>query len=312
MRKELRGVLNVKKPSGISSYDVIRTIKRVLKNKVSEKIKIGHAGTLDPLAKGVLLILFNEATKIGSLLSEQEKEYIAEIRLGIKTDTDDITGKIIERTNSLTKTITQQQIENVLKEFIGEINQIPPTFSALRQKGGRLYNWARAGKPIQPKARTVFIYELELLRFSLPFLIIRTVVAKGTYIRALARDIGDKLNIGATLNTLIRTRIGSFNIKDSLELADLTLAKIEKNLCSIADALPNFKKIYVPASAITKLLSGQAIKESEWIRIESGKGQAEAEKVIVLDEGQKVMAIANYTKTILKPSRLIYADLPKT
>jgi tRNA pseudouridine55 synthase len=152
----MRGVLNINKPSGISSYDVIRVIKNFIKQNSSkskrEKImKIGHAGTLDPLANGVLLILFNEATKIASYLTEQKKEYLAEIKLGIKTDTDDISGKIIQE--KAVPKFTPAQIEEVLQEFRGEITQIPPSYSALQQQGKRLYILARQGRPVEPKSR---------------------------------------------------------------------------------------------------------------------------------------------------------------
>lgn len=306
----LRGVLNVNKPSGISSYDVIRTIKRIFKNEQkSGFVKIGHSGTLDPIADGVLLVLFNEATKIAHFLTELKKEYIAEIKFGIKTNTDDITGKVIKEEDG--SKITKNDIEMTLPQFIGEIYQIPPIFSALHEQGRRLYNLARAGQRVQPKMRKVFIYELHLIEFKPPMLVIRAVVGKGAYIRALARDLGDKLGSGATLNRLTRTRVGHWTLEDAVNLNDLTWRKIKEHLCPLAKALPGMKTIYVKDAIISKLLNGQEIScEAEPIKNESLK--AKPTPIKILDEAEKVMLIGTYTFGRLKPIRLVYADLPKT
>lgn len=309
----MRGVLNINKPSGISSYDVIRRIKRIFKDitesgRTSPSIKLGHAGTLDPLASGVLLILFNEATKISRFLNEQKKEYIAAIKLGIKTDTDDITGKI-QKENELPE-LSINQIEEILSEFECEISQIPPVFSALRQQGQRLYNLARQGKIYRPLPRKVTVHEIELKNFISPILKIRTIVSKGTYIRSLARDIGDRLGCGATLIALTRTKIGSFNIDDSLKLEELTLDLIQKHLYPISLALDDFDTVYVKDEAIKKLLTGQVINESDLIK--SDLTQLSSPKVKICDSAQKILAIASRIDSVLKPIRLIYADIPKT
>lgn len=188
MTSIVRGVLNINKPSGISSFDVIRTIKRIFyesesPQKKNSPVKLGHAGTLDPMANGVLLILFNEATKIVPFLTEQKKEYIAEIRLGIRTDTDDITGKVLEEKNI--PALPLKQIKQALSKFQGEINQNPPIYSALHAQGKRHYELARAGKTVETKPRQVSIDEIELIKFVSPILTIMTIVSKGTYIRAL-------------------------------------------------------------------------------------------------------------------------------
>ena len=309
----MRGVLNINKRSGISSYDVIRIIKKCtmqntakLKNK--KIMKTGHAGTLDPLANGVLLILFNEATKIASFLTEQKKEYRAEIKLGIKTDTDDITGKVIQEKEVLK--FTPAQIEESLQEFRGEITQIPPKYSAIQQQGKRLYALARQGKPVEPRPRKLTIYALELLEFNLPFLKIRTIVSKGTYIRSLARDIGDQLGCGATLQTLTRTRIGNFNLKDALNIDDLNYDLISNHLCPIAKAINNLDSVYIKDTVEKKLLTGQAIKNSELI--ETDLDQPKTLKVKLLNKSHTIMAIAIRHNGFLKPIRLIYADISST
>jgi len=306
----IRGVLNVNKPSGISSYDVIRAIKKIfgestLQQKKGISIKLGHAGTLDPLANGVLLILFNEATKIAPFLVEQMKEYIAEIRLGIRTDTDDLTGKVLEEKKI--PPLHLKQVQEVLLKFEGEINQIPPIFSALHEQGKRLYEIARAGKTIEQKPRKVFVYELELMKFTPPILKIRAVVSKGTYIRALARDIGEQLGCGGTLNALTRTRIGNFRITDAVQLNELTMDLIQKQMCSITTALSNLNSVYVEETVINRLLTGQLIKLSEVVE----HYPSTHHQVKVFDREEKIMVIALRSNDGFKPIRLIYADIPK-
>ncbi len=306
----MRGVLNINKPSGISSYDVIRVIKKIIKQNSlglmhTKNMKIGHAGTLDPLADGVLLILINEATKIASFLTEQKKEYLAEIKLGIKTDTDDIAGKIIQEKE--VPKFTLNQIEKVLEEFRGEITQIPPTYSALQQQGKRLYILARQGKPVKPKPRKLTIYEIELLESNLPILKIQAIVSKGTYIRSLARDIGARLGCGATLQALTRTRIGSFKLKDALNIDDLNYDTISNHLYPIYKALDNLVSVYIKNSAEKKLQTGQVINNSELF--DTNLDQLETSKVKLLNKKHSIMAIATRQDGFLKPIRLIYADL---
>jgi len=319
----IRGILNINKPSGISSYDVIRIIKRIIKGNAIQpngkettqsgsscprrvdSTKIGHAGTLDPMANGVLLILFNEATKIASFLTEQKKEYQAEIKLGIKTDTDDITGKVIQEKEVLK--FTPAQIEESLQEFRGEITQIPPAYSALRQQGKRFYDIAREGKPVEPRPRKLTIYTIELLEANLPYLKIRAIVSKGTYIRSLARDIGDRLGCGATLQALTRTRIGSFSLNDALNIDELNYDAMINHLLPILKAMDNLDSVYIKETAEKKLLTGQAIKNSELF--ETDLGQLKTSRVKVFNKNHKIMAIATRHEGFLKPIRLIYADL---
>ncbi|MEO0092965.1 MAG: tRNA pseudouridine(55) synthase TruB [candidate division WOR-3 bacterium] len=311
-----RGVLNINKPAGITSYDVIRRIKKLLLDSKISNFKIGHAGTLDPIANGVLLILFNEATKIASYLVDLKKEYIAEIKLGVKTDTDDVTGKVLAQKDLRRNRFTTQKVSAILAEFVGEINQVPPVYSALRQQGKRLYELARSNQFVIPKPRTVRIDELELIEFTLPILRIRAVVSKGTYLRALARDIGERLGSYATLVNLTRTKIGDFQLENSLDLTSLTIEKIKDNLCPISSALSNLATVCVRNSAISKVLKGQPIKNSDIINhsleLISKNSVPLFAKVKLVDEAGTIMVIANQINGFLKPIRLIYADLPKT
>ncbi|MCM8786366.1 MAG: tRNA pseudouridine(55) synthase TruB [Candidatus Omnitrophica bacterium] len=218
------GILNVYKPKGITSYDVIR----ILKKEFKIKDKIGHGGTLDPIGEGVLIICLGTTTKILNRFLNFDKEYITEVFLGVKTDTDDIDGNIIEKKE--VKNLTEEEIINVVKSFEGEIEQIPPVVSAIKHKGVPLYKYYRKGIKIQPSPRKVFIKKIEVLNISLPYVELKVLCSKGTYIRALCRDIGEKLGCGGTQNKLIRTKVGMFKIEDSVKIDDLRRYGIEKYL----------------------------------------------------------------------------------
>lgn len=223
-------LLNINKPQGITSYDVIRAIKK----KLPEKQKIGHFGTLDPMATGVLLIAIGKATKLGSCFLNKEKEYIGVLQLGIITDTWDITGKIIAEK---AVNITDNEIEKVFSQFKGKIFQTPPFFSALKHKGKSLYKFARKGIEIKKEPRKVFIKEIEILKIDLQEIIFRVLCSKGTYIRSLCYDIGKELSCGGCLKGLTRTAVAEYKIENSLSLDNLkkmNWAEIEEfNLLNI-------------------------------------------------------------------------------
>ncbi len=240
------------KPKGISSYDVIREIKR----QIGKGIKIGHAGTLDPFATGLLIILFNEATRIFPIINSYPKVYKAKIRLGITTDTDDITGKILKRKEKLPE-YKREEIELLLKRYEGEIEQIPPRFSALKDKGIPLYKKARRGEEFSPRKRRVLVYKIDLLSLNKDSIEIRTCVSGGTYIRSLSRDIGKELGCGGTLEELVREKIGRFSIEDSI--TNLTEEEIKKNIIPIASALYPFPEVVLKPGREKKALNGQKI-----------------------------------------------------
>jgi tRNA pseudouridine55 synthase len=294
---KIRGVLPLNKPIHLSSYDCIRKLKPLFPNT-----KLGHAGTLDPIAQGLLLILFNEATKIGQYLSDKDKEYVAIIRLGTITDTDDITGQIID--DKFYDAITQIQLEQVLKSFIGEQDQIPPKFSALKRQGTRSYVLARKGIDFIIAPRKINIKEIELVGIRLPLIEIRTVVSKGTYIRALARDIGDKLGCGATLEGLQRNRIGKFRVENAIELNEVQLETINENIYPINEAIADIPAVIVDHADMQKLLQGQALPQ-----IENCKLHIENSLVRVVDDENQVLIMAKYSDHKIYPERLIYADI---
>jgi len=218
------GLLNIYKPKGITSYDVIRIIKKQFKLKE----KIGHGGTLDPIGEGVLIVCLGNMTKFTSRFINFDKEYIGEVLLGVKTDTDDIEGRIIEEKK--VENINEEEIIKVIKSFEGERDQIPPMVSAIKYRGKPLYKYYRKGIIIKPPPRKVFIKKIEVLKINLPYIEFKVLCSKGTYIRALCRDIGNKLGCGGTQSKLIRTKVGPFKIENSVKIEDLIKNGIEKHL----------------------------------------------------------------------------------
>jgi len=205
-------ILNVNKPSGMTSFDVIRRVRRHVKGK-----KIGHAGTLDPFAAGVLLILVGRATKRFEEFNRLEKEYLAEIQFGMETDTLDVDGKVVAE-HPIDRPIAEEDLEKILKQFLGEIEQIPPLYSALKVRGKPLYKYARKGVEILPRPRKVQIHSIRMLHYCWPSIWIEVICSRGTYVRALARDIGKAAGTGAYLKSLIRTRVGPYRIEDAVHL----------------------------------------------------------------------------------------------
>lgn len=210
-------ILCFDKPYGWTSFGLVAKVRYALCKKLGvKKLKVGHAGTLDPLATGVLVLCTGKATKLIPELQAHTKEYVATIRLGATTPSFDL-EKEIDAVYP-TEHITQALVEETLKKFIGEIYQVPPVFSACKVNGDRAYDLARKGEVVELQPKLLVIDELELLRCELPEIEIRVVCSKGTYIRALARDIGEALNSGAHLTALRRTRVGTVCVEDCLQL----------------------------------------------------------------------------------------------
>jgi tRNA pseudouridine55 synthase len=220
------GIVLVDKPKGSNSSQIVSKIKRLLNGA-----KVGHGGTLDPLATGVLVILIGMATKKSNSSLNADKEYIARIRLGITTDTLDAEG-VVQRKEAVQK-FPAERIEEVLQSFVGETRQTPPIYSALRFRGRRLYELARKGIHVEPEPRLVRIHRLALLDYAHPWLTIEVECSKGTYIRALARDIGQKLGCGAHVADLTRTRVGEFLLKDCIAVDELTSARLKERLIEV-------------------------------------------------------------------------------
>ncbi len=250
------GLLIFDKEKGITSHDLVYKVRRKLGIK-----KVGHTGTLDPMATGVLVISIGKATKTSDYIISSDKEYEARVKLGVLTDTYDITGEILKEERV---TFTIDEITNALKHFTGKMAQKPPIYSALKVKGKKLYEYAREGKDVEIKKRDIEIYNNDLLDFngSDEFLI-RVKVSKGTYIRSLANDIGEFLGTYGTLTELRRTRTGDFKIEDSITTSsfqEMSIDKIKEKILPMDRALSNFKKIEIDKNFCQKFLNGQFYK----------------------------------------------------
>ena len=220
-------VLYFDKPLGWTSFNLVNRVRGVLSRHIGvKKLKVGHAGTLDPLATGVMILCTGKNTKLIESFQYQTKEYVATIKLGATTPSFDLETEI--DAEYPTEHITEELVKETLAKFIGEIQQIPPTYSAIKINGKRAYEYARKGDEVELKPKTLVIDEIELLEYKMPEIVVRVVCSKGTYIRALARDIGEALNSGGHLTALRRTRIGDIKVEDCLQYDDFV-----KNLNNI-------------------------------------------------------------------------------
>jgi tRNA pseudouridine55 synthase len=208
------GILNVNKPAGMTSFGVVSTIRRYSREK-----KVGHAGTLDPLATGVLPVCLGKATRIAEFFMELSKSYRAEVEFGTATDTGDAEGQVVWRGDA--SRVTYENLKSALDQFRGSIQQMPPMYSALKHNGRPLYEFARAGIYVTRKTRTAEIHELNLLSWGSPIAVIEVTCGRGTYIRSLADDLGKSINCGAHLKSLIRSSYGPFNLNDSVSLLQI-------------------------------------------------------------------------------------------
>lgn len=248
----MTGVLIIDKPAGPTSHDVVTMVKKRLKAK-----KVGHIGTLDPLATGVLPLCINEATKLARFLEKGEKEYLATIKLGEETDTYDSEGVVVAK-GDITS-ITEEGIVSAINDFKGRIKQIPPMFSAVKMGGVPLYKLARQCMEVERKPRDVEIYSIDITNITLPFIGINVICSAGTYIRSLAFDIGRKLGCGAHLVSLRRMKSGIFSLKDSIsinDLKDLQEDILHNNIIPIERLFSNIPDIEVDTITANKIMDG--------------------------------------------------------
>ena len=248
----MNGFINLIKKRGISSNAALQEAKRKLKVK-----KAGHLGTLDPMAHGVLVLGINRGTKFSSYFLESDKTYKAEITLGVSTDTDDAMGKT---TAESSKKVCIKEVEIALKTFIGKSMQVPPSYSALKHKGRPLYKYAREGKPISKPPREVIIYSIKNFEFKNNICICEIHCSKGTYIRSIARDLGNMLGVGGHLSDLERLGQGVFNIKNAYTIEQLN----EDSILSIESAFPNFLNINLSSNETKFFLNGVKIKSQNY------------------------------------------------
>ena len=244
----LNGILVVNKEAGLTSHDVVSKVKKILGKKV------GHTGTLDPNATGVLPLLIGKGTGLAKYLVNHDKTYIATLKLGEKTDTADGEGKIIERQDI--KEISKEKVEETLQIFLGKQEQIPPMYSAIKVNGKKLYEYARKGETLDLKPRQIKIYNIELIQINNLEIVFEVSCSKGTYIRSLCEDIAKKLGTVGYMKALNRTMVGEFNIKNSIKINDISETKV----ISIEEFFKSKEKITLETNKLELFLNGGRIK----------------------------------------------------
>ena len=244
------GLILINKQKGFTSHDVVNVIRKKLNTK-----KVGHTGTLDPNATGVLPILVGKATKISKYLIEHDKTYIATIKLGEKTDTGDNEGQVIEE-KLVPTDLKEEDINNVLQIFFGKQKQVPPMYSAIKINGKKLYEYAREGKEVKIEAREIEIYKIQLLEYKNSKIKFEVECSKGTYIRTLCEDIAKKLGTVGYMEELQRTKVNNFKIGDSVLLDDITLENVEEDLIKIEEVFKEKDKIELDNKKLELFLNG--------------------------------------------------------
>jgi tRNA pseudouridine55 synthase len=253
---EISGVLNIDKPAGMTSHDVVDAVRKILGVR-----RVGHTGTLDPQATGVLPLCVGRATRIAQYLTQADKEYLMTLRLGITTDTLDAAGRETGRVEDVR--VRREELEAVLPRFTGEIQQMPPLYSAKKIRGERMYRLARRGEAVERQPVAVRVHSLELLEFAPPFVRLRTVCSKGTYARSLCDDIGRALGCGGHLHALTRTRSGRFRMDGVITLAQLedyaAQGRLAEALIPVSEALSHLPAVRVTPEAGRVVLHGGGI-----------------------------------------------------
>ena len=255
----MNGVLNIFKPKGMSSFDAVRVAK-----KVAGTGKVGHTGTLDPEATGVLPICIGRATKIIDYIMDSEKVYEVTLKLGIRTTTYDLEGEVLEERDP--SHLTEKEILNSINSFKGEYSQIPPMYSALKQNGVRLYELARKGIEVERKGRLINIHNLEDVKINNPYISMKVTCSKGTYIRSLCYDIGEKLGVFATMTQLNRAKTSVFSQEKSININELTKENINDYILSMEEALEKYDKIVVNKKYVKLLVNGVRVADGRFTK----------------------------------------------
>lgn len=301
----LIGALNINKPAGLTSHDVVGEVRKIIKNAPTASAKVGHAGTLDPFATGVLLVLVGPANRLMEYVHLLPKTYQTEITLGATSDTDDLTGKITRA--GKTPVVEKTRIQKILKGFVGNIKQAPPTYSAIKIKGKKAYEAARRGSPLKLPSRNITIHNISILSYKYPILELEVTCKSGTYIRSLARDIGTALHTGAYVSKLIRTAIGpvkqfsdqKFNIENSIQLNQLTNKNLLSHLLPPEMLIAHLPSVTLTNANVAQLINGQLI---EW-----GTKLPDNQPIALFNKKHSLVGIGAYNpKTaLLSPAKII-------
>lgn len=301
------GILNVNKPIGCTSFDVVRKIRQITGER-----KVGHAGTLDPDASGVLVVCLGKATRAAEYLSELPKSYLAVIRFGIETDTEDSSGNVIKITEC--SSLTESDVENVLHRFVGDITQIPPMVSAVHHQGQRLYKLARAGIQVNREPRSVKVYSIKLIDFTPgehPCGTLQVICSRGTYVRTLCADMGKALGCGAHMESLIRMSIGGFDIESAVTLEDITAyaneGRINDIIIPINEALSFTPCVILDDCSAARIANGEKLELDGYPEIHAVQIDA---PVRICGQSKELIAIGRFitkdlgNKVILKPDKV--------
>lgn len=294
----INGVINIYKIKGFTSHDVVAKLRGILRQK-----KIGHTGTLDPDATGVLPVCLGSATKLCDMLTEKEKEYIAKVQLGITTDTQDMTGTVLTRKEVK---VTEEEVTLAVQSFVGDYEQIPPMYSALKINGKRLYELAREGKEVERKARMVKIHEIEILEMQLPMITMRVGCSKGTYIRTLCHDLGEKLGCGAAMAELERTKSGQFTSDTAITLEELEeklhLAEEQREEAITSLVIPvdrmfmEYSRLMLLQNWEKLVINGNSFEEKNLKKEFQNENREDKSQYRVYIEENKFMGIYEYRK----------------
>lgn len=284
----IHGIINVYKEKGYTSHDVVAKLRGIAGQK-----KIGHTGTLDPDAEGVLPVCLGKATKVCELLTDKDKTYRAVLFLGQTTDTQDASGTVLETSDI--SNLNESQVTEAVQSFVGEYAQIPPMYSALKVGGKKLYELAREGKTVERKARNVKIHSIKILRVDLPRVEMEVSCSKGTYIRTLCHDIGEKLGVGGCMESLLRVRVGRFVLADSLRLSEIQRAKedgnLEKILQPIDSVFEQYRAVRIRSDQEKRLQNGNSFRKPD--RLQNYDDQ---EMVRVYDSNGHFAAVYRYVE----------------
>ena len=264
------GILNINKPQEMTSFDVVAILRKKLGIK-----RIGHLGTLDPMAEGVLPVAVGKATRVMEYLGSDMKEYIGEFVFGISTDTDDIWGEVLYVDENIV--VTRTDLENCIKSFIGEVEQVPPKYSALKVAGRKLYDYARAGQDVEIKSRKIYIESIDIIHegvkkiekvnMILPSFTLKIRCGKGTYIRSIARDMGSCLGTFGSMSGLVRTKNGAFKIEDAISIEDirhLEITEIEALIRDVDYALDTFSSVRIGEWETHLFRNGVKLEPNQW------------------------------------------------
>lgn len=283
----LNGIIVIHKEADFTSHDVVAKMRGICKQK-----KIGHTGTLDPQATGVLPVCLGSGTKLCDMLTDKDKEYVAELLLGMETDTQDTTGQVLA---TRAVEVSEEEVTQAVMSFQGVYHQVPPMYSALKVDGKKLYELARAGKEVERKARAVHIDEIEILEMALPVVKLRVACSKGTYIRTLCADIGEKLGCGGTMKSLKRTRVGNFTLEKAVTLSELESLRdenrLEEILYPVDSAFASCPKLHVRDEFSKLLDNGNSFYPNQTVEKTT---HAPGEWVSVYRQNEKFVGVYAY------------------